>query len=397
LPQVVARARIRTGERVSPLELFFDLVFVFAITQVTALMSASPTGEGLAQGLLVLAVVWWTWTGYAWLTNTMDPEDGLVRLAMFGAMGGMLLVSLAVPHAFGDDAVLFAVAYLVVRTAHLVLYSLADRGDLELRHAIGTLVPGTLVGTSLLLLAATQDGRRQGACWALAILLDYAGPLVLGVRGWHMAAGHFAERHALVMIIALGESIVALGIGAEGVPLGAGVLAAALLGVAVSCALWWAYFDVVALVAERRLREATGEAQLRLARDSYSYLHLPMIAGVVLFALGAKKTLGHVDEPLELVPALGLCGGVAVYLLAHVAFRLRNVGTLNRQRVAAAVLLGALVPVSRELELAALATLALVAVLVATLIAYEAIRFAETRAGVRAAEAAHPPSPPAVP
>jgi low temperature requirement protein LtrA len=386
---VVSRARIRFGERVSPLELFFDLVFVFAITQVTALMAATPTWQGMAQGLLVLAVVWWTWAGYAWLTNTMDPEDGLVRVAIFGAMGAMLLVSLAVPHAFGDDALFFAIAYLLVRVAHIVVFALADRTDTELRHAVGTLVPGTLIGTGLLVAASTQDGWLQGLFWVLAIVFDYGGPFVLGVRGWHLSATHFAERHALIVLIALGESIVALGIGAEGIPLTVGVVAAALLGVAVACALWWAYFDVVALVAERRLRDAVGEAQLRMARDSYSYLHLPMVAGIVLFALGVKKTLGEVGEPLKLVPAVGLCGGVALYLLAHVAFRMRNVRTLNRQRLVAAAVLLALVPLTRDAP--ALATLALVAVVTAGLIAYEAIRFAEARERVRHAETAAAP------
>jgi low temperature requirement protein LtrA len=386
---VATRARIRLGERVSPLELFFDLVFVFAITQVTALMAANPTWQGVAQGLLVLAVVWWTWTAYAWLTNTMDPEDGLVRIAIFGAMGAMLLVSLAVPHAFGDDAFLFAIAYLLVRLAHIVVYALADRSDTELRHAIGMLVPGTLIGTGLLLAASTQDGWLQGLFWVLAIVFDYGGVFVLDVRGFHLSPAHFAERHALIVLIALGESIVALGIGAEGIPLTLGVVTAALLGVAVACSLWWAYFDVVALVAERRLREAVGVAQLRMARDSYSYLHMPMVAGIVLFAFGVKKTLGDVGEPLKLVPAAGLCGGVALYLLAHVAFRLRNVGTLNRQRLVVAAVLLALVPLTRDAP--ALATLALVAVVATALIAYEAIRFAEDRERVRHAEAAAAP------
>jgi low temperature requirement protein LtrA len=321
----------------------------------------------------------------------MDPEDGLVRVAIFGAMGAMLLVSLAVPGAFGDDALLFAIAYLLVRVAHIVVFTLADRSDAELRHAIGTLVPGTLIGTGLLVAASTQDGWRQGLFWMLAVVFDYGGPFVLGVRGWHMSAAHFAERHALIILIALGESIVALGIGAEGIPLTIGVLTAAILGLAAACALWWAYFDVVALVAERRLREAVGEAQLRMARDSYSSLHLPMVAGIVLFAFGVKKTLGHVDEPLAVVAAAGLCGGVALYLLAHVAFRLRNVGSLNRQRLATAAALLALVPLTRDAP--ALATLALVAGVLTVLIAYEAIRFAEARERVRHAEAEPAPQP----
>jgi low temperature requirement protein LtrA len=383
---MATRTRIRAEERVMPLELFFDLVFVFAITQVTALMSADPHWDGVARGLLVLATLWWSWAAYAWLTNTIDTEDGIVRVAIFGAMGAMLLASLAVPHAFGDDAVLFAVAYGLVRLAHLVIYSLADRADADLQHAIATLLPGTLIGVSLLLAAATQDGVAQGALWAVAIALDIAGPYIFGVSGWHLAPAHFAERHGLIVLIALGESIVALGIGAQGVPLGLGVVTAALLGLAVACALWWAYFDVVALVAERRLRAEHGVAQLRMARDSYSYLHLPMGAGIVLVALGAKKTLAHVGDPLELVPAFGLCGGVALYLLGHVAFRLRNVRTLSVRRVVAAAVLLALVPVA--VEIPALATLALVAAISAGLIAYESLRYADARERVRHPEAA---------
>ena len=373
-----------------PLELFFDLVFVFAITQVTSLMSADPEWDGLARGLLVLAVLWWTWAAYAWLTNTIDPDDGIVRIAIFGAMGGMLLAALAVPHAFGDDAVLFAVAYLLVRLSHLVVYSLADRGDRELQRAIASLLPGTLLGTSLLLLAATQDGVTQGVIWAVAITVDLAGPVVFDMSGWHLAPRHFAERHGLIVLIALGESIVALGIGAAGAPLTAGVITAALLGLAVSCAMWWAYFDVVAIVAERRLAGAQGVAQLRMARDSYSYLHLPMVAGIVLFALGVKKTLAHVGDPLDVAPAVGLAGGVALYLLAHVAFRWRNVHSVNRQRIVAAALLLVLVPVGTELP--ALATLALVAAVTGGLIVYEAVRFADARERIRHAETAPEPS-----
>ena len=187
------------------------------------------------------------------------------------------------------------------------------------------------------------------------------------------------------MIIALGESIVALGVGAT--VLDAGVVAAALLGLTVCAALWWLYFDVVALVAERRLRETTGNAQLAMARDSYSYLHLPMIAGVILFAVGVKKTLAHVGDPLETVPAVALCGGVALYLVALILFRLRNVRSLNRQRLVVAGLLLGLLPAA--LELPALATLAAVAALSVALVAYEAIHFAEARDRVRhAAESA---------
>ena len=375
----MARQR-STEERVTPLELFFDLIFVFAITQVTSHIAADPTWGGLARGLVVLGVLWWAWAAYAWLTNTINPEEGAVRLAMFGAMGAMLIASLAVPDVFGDDALLFACAYALVRVAHLVLYAVADRDDRDLLGAVARLAIGSVTGVSLLFVAAGLDGKLQVSVWAIALAIDMLGAYVGGGRGWHLAAGHFAERHALIVIIALGESIVALGLGAT-TDLSAGVIVAALLGLAIAGSLWWAYFDVVAIVAERRLRDTSGNAQLAMARDSYSYLHLPMVAGIILLAVGEKKTLGDVGEPLKLIPAVALCGGVAMYLVAHVLFRLRNVRTFNRHRSIVSVLLLALIPAA--VELPALATLALVAALCVGLIAYEAIRFAEARDRVR--------------
>jgi low temperature requirement protein LtrA len=367
-------------ERVTPLELFFDLIFVFAITQVTGLISNDPTWHGLARGLLVLGVLWWAWAAYAWLTNTINPEEGAVRLVMFGAMAAMLIASLAVPDAFGDDALLFAFAYALVRVAHLGLYALAGRGDRDLLAAIGRIAVGSAVGISLLFAAAALDGAAQTALWALALGADLLGVYIGGGRGWRLSPGHFAERHGLIIIIALGESIVAVGLGATDV-IGPGVVTAAVLGLVVAAALWWLYFDVVSLVAERRLKEETGKAQLVMARDSYSYLHLPMVAGIILVAVAMKKTLAHVGDPLELVPAVTLCGGVALYLVAHILFRLRNVHSLNRQRLVVAGLLLALLPLA--VEVPALATLAIVAGVLTALIAYEALRFAAARDRVR--------------
>ena len=381
---VKARRQESAEERVTPLELFFDLIFVFALTQVTGLVIEDPTWAGLAKGVLVLGVLWWAWAAYAWLTNTINPEEGAVRIAMFAAMGAMLVASLAVPGAFGDDALLFASAYAFVRIAHLVLYVIAGWGDRDLLVAVARLAVGTSVGVGLLFVAAGLDGRLQVTVWAVAICVDLLGAYVGGGRGWRLSAGHFAERHALVVIIALGETIVALGLAAS-TELDAGGIAAALLGLTVAATLWWAYFDVVAIVAEEKLRETKGLAQLRLARDSYSYLHLPMVAGIILFAVGVKKTIGDVGEPLKLVPAVALCGGVALYLLAHILVRLRTVGSLNRQRLVVSAALVALIPLG--LELAALVTLTLVAALCVGLIAYEAIRFAEARDRVRHAAA----------
>jgi low temperature requirement protein LtrA len=381
-----ARPRLRLGEeeRVKPLELFFDLIFVFAVTQVTGLIVEDPTWAGLVRGLLVLGVLWWAWTAYAWLTNTIDPDEGPVRIAMFLAMGAMLVASLAVPDAFGDDAVLFAGAYAFVRIAHLLLYAIAGWGDRELLRALGRLGAGTVAGVSLLFVASALDGPVQAAVWALALALDLLGAYVGGGRGWRLSPAHFAERHALVMIIALGESIIAIGVGAPR-ELDVGVIAAGALGFAIACALWWAYFDVVAVVAERKLHEATGRAQLTMARDSYSYLHLPMVAGIILYAVGVKKTMEHVGDPLELVPAVSLCCGLALYFVAHLLFRLRNVRSVNRQRLVVAVLLLALLPLA--VRLPALATLTTVAALCIGLVVYEAIRFADARDRVRHPEA----------
>ena len=373
--------------RVTPLELFFDLVFVLALTQCTALIAATPTWEGLARGLLILGVLWWSWVGYSWLTSMIDPQEGAVRLAIFASMAGLLVAALCVPGAFDDSAAIFAGSYAVVRVAHIALYVLASQDDAGLRQSVTGLAISTAVGVSLLIAASFTDGVLQGALWAIALALDAGGPYFFGAEGWKLAPGHFAERHGLIIIIALGESIVAIGVGAEA-GVDAGIVAAAVLGTAVAAALWWLYFDVVALVAERRLsRAAVGREQNEMARDSYSYLHFPMIAGIVLIALGLKKTVGHVEDPLKLVPASALLGGAAMYLLAHVAFRLRNIHTLSKPRLACSGLLLALIPLG--VELPALATLAILAAILAALITYEAVRYAEARDRIRHAEEAH--------
>ncbi len=379
-PPRLAAAK-RQDERVTPLELFFDLVFVLAITQCTALMAAEPTWAGLAKGLAVLGVLWWSWVGYAWLTSVVDPEEGVVRIVIFAAMAGLLVAALCVPGAFGNTALLFACAYGIVRVAHIALFTLASRDDPPFRKSVVGLGAGTAIGVGLLIAAAFADGWLQGGLWALAILLDMGEPYLFGADGWKLVPGHFAERHGLIVIIALGESIVAIGLGAHG-DVDAGVVAAAVLGIAVAAAIWWLYFDVVALYVQRRLgNAAVGREQNELARDAYSYLHFPMVAGIVLIALGMKKTLADVGEPLKLVPATALVGGTALYLLAHVVIRLRNVGTLNKQRLVCAVVLVALVPLA--VELPSLATVAILAGILTALIAYEAIHFAEARDRVR--------------
>jgi low temperature requirement protein LtrA len=378
----------REGERVTPLELFFDLVFVLALTQCTALMSHDQSWSGLAQGLLVLGVLWWAWVGYSWLTSVIDPEEGAVRLVFFVAMAAMLIVSLSVQEAFGDLALAFALALGVFRCAHIVLFMLAGADDEGLRRSVIGLAASTAIAVGLLLLASLFDGLAQGALWALALFLDMAGPYFFGSEGWRIVPGHFAERHGLIVIIALGESIVALGIGASG-ELDLGIGAAAVLGIFLAAALWWTYFDVVALVSARRLGEApAGRVQNELARDSYSFIHLPIIAGIVLMALGMKVTIGHYDEHLHAVPAFALLGGLALYLIGLVAFRYRHIHTVNRHRLGLAIVLFLLVPVATAVP--ALVSVATVVVLIWAMIGYEHRGYGAGRAELRReAGAAH--------
>src|SRR6266545_3414301 len=357
-------------QRVTPLELFFDLVFVYAITQVTQLMSHDPTWRGVARGVLVLAALWWAWTGYAWLTNTLEPEEGQVRAGMFGAMAAMLVVALAVPEAFGADAALFGVAYLIVRLLHLLLFAIAGRRDHDLLGAVLRFTPSATLAPVIILAAGFFDGGAQATLWVVALAVDYVGALIGSGQGWSVSPAHFAERHGLIVIIALGESILAI------------------------AALWWAYFDVIAVLAQRQLSETSGAVRARLARDCYSYLHLPMIAGIVLFALGLKKTIEQVGEPLATIPAVALCGGLSLYFLAHVALRVRLVHFIRRAtterpgwigpgRLVTGIAMLALIPAA--LELPALASIALVTGVCCALIAWDVIHYREDRLEVRRA------------
>jgi low temperature requirement protein LtrA len=373
--------QVESERRVTHLELFFDLVFVFAITQVTGFLADNSTWDGLLRGLFLLGALWWTWAAYAWLTNTLDAEEGAVRIAMFGSMAAMLVVALATPHAFEVDGVVFGIAYFAVRALHLVLYTIAGRGDPELLHAVLRILPSALLGAGLLVVAGFLDGTAQLAVWAVALAIDYLWLLVAGMEGWRVSPEHFVERHGLIMIVALGESIVAIGVGAAGLPLDAGRIAAASLGIVVASALWWSYFDWAVYVAQARLADATGAERAEFARDLFSYLHLPMVTGIVLFALGMKTTLSHVDEALEVIPAVGLSGGLALYFAAHVAVRLRTGGGWGHGRPVATVVLLALIPLA--MQVAALAALALVAAVCTALIAYEALRYPYARSWIR--------------
>ena len=319
----------------------------------------------------------------------VDPEEGAVRIAIFAAMAGFLVVALCVPEAFGDLGLTFAIAYGVVRGAHIALFVVASRDDVGLRHSVIGLGISTAIGVGLLALASTVDGWPQGALWALALALDMGGPLIIDPSGWRLEPGHFAERHGLIIIIALGESIVALG-AATGDGVDGGILTAGVVGVVLSFALWWLYFDVVSYMTTRVLAETTDvRTRNTLARDAYSMLHFPMVAGIVLVAFGLHEALAHVGDPLHREPATALFGGAALYLLAHVAFYWRNVKVVKPHRLVGGLVLLALAPIGTEVD--ALVSLVLVTVPIIIVIVYEGIRYADSRRQVRA-QLAHPHS-----
>lgn len=393
--------------RVTTLELLFDLVFVFAFTQVTALMGANPTTAGALRGLVLLALLWWAWSAYAWLGNLAHAEEGVVRLGIIVAIAAMFIVALAIPESFDDlpsgvfAPFVLAACYAIVRLVQLACYYLAASQDPGQRHMLLLMAVPVTAAAGLLVAGGALGPPYQTAVWALALVVDYTGLWLIGTSGWRLTApGHFAERHSLIVIVAIGESLVALGVGVSEQPLSAAVILAATLGVMVAVALWWLYFDVVAHVAERVLGQAQGEERGRLARDSYTYLHFPIVISIIFIALGQKKALEYVadttthdlTDPLTGVPLIALYGGIAVYLLGHVAFRRRNIRTWNPHRSITAAVFLLLLPIAWQLP--ALAALALAASLLAALVTYEMIRFGDARAQVRLHHAEPSPGPP---
>src|SRR5690242_1074911 len=369
---------VEQEHRVTPRELFFDLVFVFAFTQVTTLLTHDPTFSGIGRGVLVLGALWWPWTGYAWLTNTVDPEEGFIGAALLVALIAMFLAALAVPRAFGDDGVLFGAAFLVVVAMHLALYALAGRGNRELLVAVLRLAPWTLLGATLILIAGFgfADGARTWL-WIAALGCTYIGAGMSGSTGWRVFPSHLAERYGLVLIIALGEAFVAIGIGVS--KIGLGEVAAAILGLLVATSFWLAYFDFFSIRGERMLINVRGPDRVALARDLYAYAHLPMIVGIVLFAFAMKIVVGHVGEELDWVPAFALCAGSALYLLTYSAIRTRVERrlSLSRGRFTAAIALLLVLPLATQVP--AIAALALVTGVWLALHVYELVWWREAR------------------
>ncbi len=373
---------IELEHRITPLELFFDLVFVFGFTQVTTVFLGEPTWAGVGHGLLILTALWWAWASYAWLTNTFDAGEDAVLAAILVAMAAMFVAALAVPAAFGTDGVLFGVAFLIVNAMYLALYALSARPDRDLLVAILRVAPFNFLGAALILAAGFFEGGVRTGLWVIALAIGFLGPLFEGVEGWRIQPAHFIERHGLIVIIAIGESLIAIGLGARSTGLGGGEVVAALLGLVVATSLWLAYFDYFPIRAQQLLDEREGTERIAFARDVYSYLHLPMVAGIVLFAFAMEVTLAHVRDKLDPVSAFALCVGPAIYLLAFVALRLRISGTLGRGRLVAAITCAALFPIA--LVVPALVALALVAAVWVTFHAYEILWWREARAEARA-------------
>jgi low temperature requirement protein LtrA len=383
----VTRPRIAALDEehgVTPRELFFDLVFVFGFTQVATLPAHEPTFAGIGRGMLVLAALWWAWASYAALTNAVDPEVNEVGAALLVALIAMFVAALVVPGVFGDDGVLFGVAFLVVCAMHVTLYALAGRGNPDLLGAVLRLAPWTLLGATLIVIAGFTDSARVWL-WVAALACAYGGGLLTGSSGWMVHASHFAERYGLVVIIAIGEAFISLGIGATGIDIGIGEVAAAVLGLLVATSFWLAYFDFFSIRGEQILVNAEGQTRVVLARDVYTYLHFPMIAGIVLFAFAMKNVIAHVGDELDWVVAFALCGGSAIYLLTYSAIRIRVERRfhLSRGRFTAALLFVLLLPLATMMP--GLVSLALVLVVWLGLHAYELIWWREARAESRSA------------
>jgi low temperature requirement protein LtrA len=380
------RAQLRPTDdthRVTPLELLFDLVFVYAITNVTALMEQDIGAETVLEGVVTLAVVWFGWCAYAWLGNQAQADEGLVRVAMVVAMGGMFFVAISIPYAFepeGNAALVLASAYAVVRFTHLGVYLIAAGDDTQLRSAIMAMLGVATVVLVLLFTGAALGGVQQRWWWLAAVAIDQLGVYLVRSTRWRLnSASHFAERFGLVIIIAIGESIVAVGVATSSAELGGRDALALVCGLAIAVCLWWLYFDVVATVGEEVLVRSSGVERARLARDSYTYAHFPLVAGIVFTAFGLVVLIGddgHVDAG-----RYALYGGIICYLAGHFLFRLRNVGGVNAPRAIAALVMLLAIPIAGGLT--TLGQVAVPAIVLTILVAVEVRAFRQPRDAIR--------------
>jgi low temperature requirement protein LtrA len=359
--------------RVSPLELFFDLVFVFGFTQITGTITEGPTAANLGRGVLIFLVLWWAWGSYAWLTNAVPMSMKLARVVLC-ASAAMLVTALAVPTAWEDGGVAFALGFLVVMVLHTVLFAVAGENPETTRAAILRLVPTNLGAALLLVVAGMVDGTARPLLWVAAVAISYVGPYLSGVAGFGVHPGHLAERHGLIVIIALGESVVAIG-SAGDIAVDWGLAGTALIIMGLLIGLWWVYFDHEAEDDEAALIAAQGVDRARMARDVYSYLHVPLVLGVVFAAVGIQEALLHRAEPLDPVFAAAFAGGVALYLAALAAIRMRRGSRPGGACLAALVVALVMIPLGKETDAVVSAAVLAAAVL--------AVAFAERpRSGV---------------
>jgi low temperature requirement protein LtrA len=312
----------------SQVELLWDLVFVFAITQVTTLLARDPTWRGFARSMLALALVWWAWSAFVWAANAEEENSPVLRAILLTATVLIFVVGLALPHAFGSDGLLFALAYAAVRLLHLTLYTIAAREGRARWSAILGFAVTVVIGMTLLVAGALVGGVARDVLWVAAFAIDYLGPAWLTrarLRGLQeVAVAHFADRYGDFVVICLGESIVSVGVGVAngGRPLSAGLVVAATLGLLIAVGMWWTYFDRLAEEAQRRLRVHTDP--VLAAADSFSYLHLVIVAGIIIFAGGIRLDVEHaIQTPMPQPGRFAFCGGIALYLLGVSAFRLR--------------------------------------------------------------------------
>jgi low temperature requirement protein LtrA len=387
---------------VTPLELFFDLVFVFALTQVTAFMADELSWHGILRGALVMMLLWWAWTGYAWLASVASAEERPIKLVLLTGMAAMFVLALCIPEAFDDlpggltGPVVLAICYLLFRVMHFVMFLIIAREDAGLRSQLLRFAPSVFISSMVLLVASQFEGWLQTGLWMLALVADYLGTALAGFSGWRLPApGHFSERHGLIIIVALGESFVAIGVGVAQEPISWVIVIASVLGLILASALWWAYFDVSALLGEHALATEPVETRARLARNAYSFAHLPLVLGIVLVAFGLKEVLLYVSDssehslidPLPGVALAALVGGVVLYLLGHVVFKWLTVHTVSVVRLAAAGALLLTIPLIAGQP--ALVQLGIVAFLVACAVLVESVLFAESRRKIRAELSRH--------
>ena len=381
------RRRGADAQRATSLELFFDLVFVFAITQVSHLLLDDLSWRGAGRALVALLVVWWAWNYTAWVTNELDPDAGAVRLLLLAVMLLCLVLAVAIPGAFGDHALLFAGSYVAIQVGRhtFLTFAAASRGTIERERAGRILIWFVAAGLLWIAGALTATEGVRAVLWTAALLVDYGAPLVLywvpGKRrlpssAWDVETSHFAERFQLFVIIALGESIVITGATTAGLELSAARLAAFGLAFASSAALWWLYFDYVARIAERRLELA--DDRTTLARDGYTYLHGALVAGVILSAVGDELVIAHPTSELSTAELVAVVGGPALYLVGHAAFRWRMAGSVSWRRLAGAVACAAVGVAGLGIPAIAVAAL-LVAVLVGVIL-WEQLAAARRRA-----------------